>query len=90
MQSYDWYVQNREMILRSHGASHHRSGGEAGGIGDGEAFVVTDYGLFAVKLSEPSESQINASPSTPALSPRGGGWMTDFPLWIRSGIATAC
>lgn len=24
-QSYDWYLQNREAILRSHGASHHRS-----------------------------------------------------------------
>lgn len=24
-QSYDWYVKNREQILRSHGASHHRS-----------------------------------------------------------------
>lgn len=25
VQSYDWYVKNREQILRSHGASHHRS-----------------------------------------------------------------
>ena len=25
VQSYDWYLQNRETILRSHGASHHRS-----------------------------------------------------------------
>jgi len=25
VQSYDWYLQNREAILRSHGASHHRS-----------------------------------------------------------------
>jgi nucleoside-diphosphate-sugar epimerase len=25
VQSYDWYVQNRENILRVHGASHHRS-----------------------------------------------------------------
>ncbi len=25
VQSYDWYVQNRESILRAHGASHHRS-----------------------------------------------------------------
>lgn len=24
-QSYDWYVQNRETILKAHGASHHRS-----------------------------------------------------------------
>jgi len=25
VQSYDWYLQNREAILRSHGVSHHRS-----------------------------------------------------------------
>jgi nucleoside-diphosphate-sugar epimerase len=25
VQSYDWYIKNREEILRSHGASHHRS-----------------------------------------------------------------
>lgn len=25
VQSYDWYVQNRENILKAHGASHHRS-----------------------------------------------------------------
>jgi nucleoside-diphosphate-sugar epimerase len=25
VQSYDWYLQNREAILHSHGASHHRS-----------------------------------------------------------------
>ncbi len=25
VESYNWYLQNREVILRSHGASHHRS-----------------------------------------------------------------
>ncbi|MDB6019515.1 MAG: UDP-glucose 4-epimerase [Pedosphaera sp.] len=25
VQSYDWYLQNRDTILRAHGASHHRS-----------------------------------------------------------------
>ncbi|MDB6121961.1 MAG: UDP-glucose 4-epimerase [Pedosphaera sp.] len=31
--SYDWYVQNRETILRSHGASHHRSALKQGILG---------------------------------------------------------
>jgi dTDP-D-glucose 4,6-dehydratase len=25
VQSYEWYLRNREAILRAHGASHHRS-----------------------------------------------------------------
>ena len=25
VQSYDWYLQNRDATLRAHGASHHRS-----------------------------------------------------------------
>ena len=33
VQSYDWYLQNREMILRSHGASHHRSAVKQGILG---------------------------------------------------------
>jgi nucleoside-diphosphate-sugar epimerase len=32
-QSYDWYVKNRETILRSHGASHHRSAVKQGILG---------------------------------------------------------
>jgi nucleoside-diphosphate-sugar epimerase len=31
--SYDWYVKNREQILRSHGASHHRSAVKQGVLG---------------------------------------------------------
>ncbi|MDB6065761.1 MAG: UDP-glucose 4-epimerase [Pedosphaera sp.] len=31
--SYDWYVQNRETILRAHGASHHRSAVKQGVLG---------------------------------------------------------
>ena len=31
--SYDWYVKNREMILKSHGASHHRSAVKQGILG---------------------------------------------------------
>lgn len=33
VQSYDWYLQNRETILRSHGASHHRSAVKQGVLG---------------------------------------------------------
>jgi nucleoside-diphosphate-sugar epimerase len=33
MHSYDWYVKNREQILRSHGASHHRSAVKQGVLG---------------------------------------------------------
>jgi hypothetical protein len=25
IESYDWYLANRERVLTSHGASHHRS-----------------------------------------------------------------
>jgi nucleoside-diphosphate-sugar epimerase len=32
-QSYDWYLKNREQILRSHGASHHRSAVKQGVLG---------------------------------------------------------
>ena len=31
--SYDWYLQNRETILRAHGASHHRSAVKKGVLG---------------------------------------------------------
>jgi nucleoside-diphosphate-sugar epimerase len=31
--SYEWYLQNREAILRSHGASHHRSAVKQGVLG---------------------------------------------------------
>jgi len=31
--SYEWYLQNRETILRSHGASHHRSAVKQGVLG---------------------------------------------------------
>jgi nucleoside-diphosphate-sugar epimerase len=31
--SYDWYLKNREQILRSHGASHHRSAVKQGVLG---------------------------------------------------------
>ena len=31
--SYDWYLKNRENILRSHGASHHRSAVKQGVLG---------------------------------------------------------
>jgi nucleoside-diphosphate-sugar epimerase len=31
--SYDWYVKNRETILKSHGASHHRSAVKQGVLG---------------------------------------------------------
>jgi nucleoside-diphosphate-sugar epimerase len=33
MQSYDWYLTNRENILKSHGASHHRSAVKQGILG---------------------------------------------------------
>jgi nucleoside-diphosphate-sugar epimerase len=33
VQSYDWYLQNRETILRTHGASHHRSAVKQGVLG---------------------------------------------------------
>lgn len=33
VQSYDWYVANREKILRSSGASHHRSAVKQGILG---------------------------------------------------------
>jgi nucleoside-diphosphate-sugar epimerase len=33
IQSYDWYVKNREKILASHGASHHRSAVKQGVLG---------------------------------------------------------
>jgi nucleoside-diphosphate-sugar epimerase len=33
VQSYDWYLTNREMIMRSHGASHHRSAVKQGVLG---------------------------------------------------------
>jgi nucleoside-diphosphate-sugar epimerase len=33
MHSYDWYVKNREQILREHGASHHRSAVKQGVLG---------------------------------------------------------
>jgi nucleoside-diphosphate-sugar epimerase len=33
VQSYDWYLANREMILKSHGASHHRSAVKQGILG---------------------------------------------------------
>jgi nucleoside-diphosphate-sugar epimerase len=33
VQSYDWYLQNRETILKSHGASHHRSAVKQGVLG---------------------------------------------------------
>ena len=33
VQSYDWYLKNREQILRSHGASHHRSAVKQGVLG---------------------------------------------------------
>jgi nucleoside-diphosphate-sugar epimerase len=33
VQSYDWYLQNREKILKSHGASHHRSAVKQGVLG---------------------------------------------------------
>ena len=32
-QSYDWYIQNREKVLRSSGASHHRSAVKQGILG---------------------------------------------------------
>jgi dTDP-D-glucose 4,6-dehydratase len=33
VQSYEWYLKNREQILRSHGASHHRSAVKQGVLG---------------------------------------------------------
>jgi nucleoside-diphosphate-sugar epimerase len=33
LQSYDWYLKNREAVLRSHGASHHRSAVKEGVLG---------------------------------------------------------
>jgi nucleoside-diphosphate-sugar epimerase len=33
VQSYEWYLKNREMILKSHGASHHRSAVKQGILG---------------------------------------------------------
>ena len=33
IQSYDWYIHNREQILASHGASHHRSAVKHGVLG---------------------------------------------------------
>jgi nucleoside-diphosphate-sugar epimerase len=33
VQSYEWYLKNRELILRSHGASHHRSAVKQGVLG---------------------------------------------------------
>jgi nucleoside-diphosphate-sugar epimerase len=33
VQSYDWYLENREQILRAHGASHHRSAVKQGVLG---------------------------------------------------------
>ena len=33
VQSYEWYLKNRETILKSHGASHHRSAVKQGILG---------------------------------------------------------
>ncbi|HVU37827.1 MAG TPA: hypothetical protein VHC95_05790, partial [Opitutales bacterium] len=33
VQSYKWYLQNRERILQAHGASHHRSAVKEGVLG---------------------------------------------------------
>jgi nucleoside-diphosphate-sugar epimerase len=33
VESYEWYLKNREQILRSHGASHHRSAVKQGVLG---------------------------------------------------------
>jgi len=33
VESYEWYLKNREQILRSHGASHHRSAVKQGILG---------------------------------------------------------
>ena len=33
VQSYEWYLKNREAVLHSHGASHHRSAVKQGILG---------------------------------------------------------